>query len=651
MMHTIIVMRQYLATAVLIVTGLIASGCGDSATVNPVVELASLSVNPGTLQPAFSGGTTSYRVDLTSDRATVTVTAQPAVSGDTVTIDGQATTSRTITLDPPGETTVVNIVVSESTTSSRTYTVRLVRADRAGNNSLANLTVSPGTPPLAFNANTLNYSVAVGNTVNSVTVTPTLQDPLATMTVNGQATTSGQGRTITPLSPAGQSTTITIVVTAQNGTEKSYTIAVSRGVSNNNNLSALTVSPGSLDSAFTVNDTSYTVNLVASLPSNVTSVRVTPTLQDTTARMTVNGQAATSGQAQTASLPQAGSNTFFNIVVTAQNGTQKTYTVNFVRAALGANNNLSALTVGLSTSSPNLISFSPNTTSYTVDVGSGVGTIAVTPTLQDPAATLTVTSNGPGPITTFGQARTIPLRAAGLSTTINIVVKAQNGSEKPYTITLDRASPPPPSGNNNLSTLSVRVGNTGQTLSPTFDSNTTAYTVNVGSAVTSVTVAATLQDTAASMTINGQGTSSGVPSAPITLGEPESSTDIPIVVTAPNGVSKSYTITVKKRPSAPDLIPEDDSGLLPGQDSDNITNVTTPRFRIPQPEAGETLSLYVDGSQVASEFDQGANTLKPTAPLSDGLHSISYTVTNSASLVSPQSDPLEVTIDTVAPVR
>jgi hypothetical protein len=651
MVHTIIVMRQYLATAVLIVTGLIASGCGDSATVNPVVELASLSVNPGTLQPAFSGGTTSYRVDLTSDRATVTVTAQPAVFGDTVTIDGQATTSRTITLDPPGETTVVNIVVSESTTSSRTYTVRLVRADRAGNNSLANLTVSPGTPPLAFNANTLNYSVAVGNTVNSVTVTPTLQDPLATMTVNGQATTSGQGRTITPLSPAGQSTTITIVVTAQNGTEKSYTIAVSRGVSNNNNLSALTVSPGSLDSAFTVNDTSYTVNLVASLPSNVTSVRVTPTLQDTTARMTVNGQAATSGQAQTASLPQAGSNTFFNIVVTAQNGTQKTYTVNFVRAALGGNNNLSALTVGLSTSSPNLISFSPNTTSYTVDVGSGVGTITVTPTLQDPAATLTVTSNGPGPITTSGQARTIPLRAAGLSTTINIVVRAQNGSEKPYTITLDRASPPPPSGNNNLSTLSVRVGNTGQTLSPTFDSNTTAYTVNVGSAVTSVTVAATLQDTAASMTINGQGTSSGVPSAPITLGEPESSTDIPIVVTAPNGVSKSYTITVKKRPSAPDLIPEDDSGLLPGQDSDNITNVTTPRFRIPQPEAGETLSLYVDGSQVASEFDQGANTLKPTAPLSDGLHSISYTVTNSASLVSPQSDPLEVTIDTVAPVR
>jgi hypothetical protein len=350
-------------------------------------------------------------------------------------------------------------------------------------------------------------------------------------------------------------------------------------------------------------------------------------------------------------LPQAGSNTFFNIVVTAQNGTQKTYTVNFVRAALGGNNNLSALTVGLSTSSPNLISFSPNTTSYTVDVGSGVGTITVTPTLQDPAATLTVTSNGPGPITTSGQARTIPLRAAGLSTTINIVVRAQNGSEKPYTITLDRASPPPPSGNNNLSTLSVRVGNTGQTLSPTFDSNTTAYTVNVGSAVTSVTVAATLQDTAASMTINGQGTSSGVPSAPITLGEPESSTDIPIVVTAPNGVSKSYTITVKKRPSAPDLIPEDDSGLLPGQDSDNITNVTTPRFRIPQPEAGETLSLYVDGSQVASEFDQGANTLKPTAPLSDGLHSISYTVTNSASLVSPQSDPLEVTIDTVAPVR
>ena len=92
--------------------------------------------------------------------------------------------------------------------------------------------------------------------------------------------------------------------------------------------------------------TGYTVNLAATLPRNVTNVRVTPTLQDTTASMTVNGQAATSGQqAPPTPLPAPGSNTFINIVVTAQDGTPKSYSVNVVRAALGGNNNLSGLTV------------------------------------------------------------------------------------------------------------------------------------------------------------------------------------------------------------------------------------------------------------------------------------------------------------------
>ena len=87
---------------------------------------------PGTLQPAFSGGIIQYRVDVTTDIESVTITAQPAVAGDTVTINGQATTSRVITLDDAGTTTPVSIVVSESGTNSRTYTVLLVRSGLTG---------------------------------------------------------------------------------------------------------------------------------------------------------------------------------------------------------------------------------------------------------------------------------------------------------------------------------------------------------------------------------------------------------------------------------------------------------------------------------------------------------------------------------------
>ncbi|NJL16390.1 MAG: cadherin-like beta sandwich domain-containing protein [Nitrospira sp.] len=97
-----------------------AYGCADSATVNPVVELASLTVTPGTLQPTFNRSTTQYSVDLTSNIASVTITAQPAVAGDTVKINGVTTMSRVITLGAEGSTTSVNIVVSESDSNSRT---------------------------------------------------------------------------------------------------------------------------------------------------------------------------------------------------------------------------------------------------------------------------------------------------------------------------------------------------------------------------------------------------------------------------------------------------------------------------------------------------------------------------------------------------
>ncbi|MDH4087904.1 MAG: cadherin-like beta sandwich domain-containing protein [Nitrospira sp.] len=677
MMRTLTVVRQYLAAAFLIVIGLIAYGCGDSATVNPEAALGSLKVNNGpaeaTLEPSFNPATTSYTVNLSNNVTRVTITAQPGVAGDTVTIDGQTTGSREIDLGPTVRTLStkdVRIDVSNPPSSSRTYTIEFKRAGLDGNNSLRSLTVSPETPPIAFNKDTLIYTVSVLNSVDRVTVTPTLDDPAAaTMTVNGQSAISAQARTIT-LSGPSQTTTIPIVVTAQNSDQRIYTVNVIRAaLGGNNNLSGLTVSPGPLDGPFNANDLSYTVNVA----STVTSVTVTPRLQapiaDPTATLTVTSNGpqpiTTSGQARTIRLRDAGLSTTINILVRAPNGSQKPYTITVDRAAPpppSGNNNLSALTVRLSTSSPNLISFSPITTSYTVDVGSGVGTITVTPGLQapiaDPAATLAVTSNGPGPITTSGQSRTIPLRAAGLSTTINIVVRAPNGSEKPYTITVDREAPPPPSGNNNLSALTVTPPGTPL---PGFNSSTLTYTVNVGGDVQNVTVTATLQATAASMIINGTGTSSGVASAPITLGGPGSSTGISILVIAPNGSTKTYTVTVNKRPPAPDLIEADDTcklddtiggdptQCLPGTSrEDNITNRATPTFSMLLP-SGPGPSLFVDGSTVASEFDQSANTLKPTTPLPDGPHSIRYTVTNSAGLVSAQSDPLEVTIDTTAP--
>ena len=776
MKHPHICTGRSLAGMVLILFGLSAYGCGDSATVTEPASLGNLSVSEGTLTPRFSPDTTSYTVQLSTDVSSTTITATPRVAGDTIRINNQPVSSQTVTLDSPGAEESINIVVTETGTggTSKSYTVRVKRAPLAGDNSLANLTVSPGALSTPFDKNSLNYTVTVENTIGSISVTPTLSDPAATMTVNGQPAISGQPRAIT-LSGGGQVTTITITITAQDESTKSYVVAVSRGASNNNNLQGLATTPGTLDPPFRADRTSYTVNLLATLASNVTNVRITPRLQDTTATMTVNGKPATSGQAQTTLLPTPGSNVINNIIVVAENGTTKVYTVNVIRAPLGGNNNLERLTVSPAGLTP---SFIATTTSYTLDVGSGVRTVTVTPTLDDPAATLTVTSNGPQPITTSGQARTIPLRDAGLSTTINILVRAPNGSQKPYTIIVDRATPPPPSGNNNLSALTVRLSTSSPNLI-SFSLNTTSYTVDVGSGVRTITVTPTLDDPAATVTVtsNGQISTSGqtrtitlrdaglsttinilvralngsertytitvdraTPPPPsgnnnlsaltvspgtlspafsatrtrtdyvvndvsssatsilvtatpqdssatvlintqggnsrsIPLPTGPSTTEIDVLVRAPNGSEKIYSITVNQPApaappappaTAPDLITADDSCPLDqldedkdgitdecfsGSNDDNFTNVTTPRFGIPQPSAGHTPNLYVDGNKVGSVFDAANNTLQPITPLSgnnNGIqHSITSTVTSTATnLESQQSDPLTVTIST-----
>lgn len=533
---------HFLAMTLLIALGFNTYGCGDSATINPVVQLASLTVSPGTLQPAFTGGTTQYNVNLTSNVASVRITAQPAVAGDTVTINGQVTTSSDIPLGAAGTTTPVSIVVSESTTNSRTYTVLLVRAGLAGNNSLQSLVVSPGTLAPSFDPNVQAYTVDVANNVGSVTVTATLSDPAATMTVNGQAATSGQASLVS-LNGPGQSTVIPIVVTAQNGNPNTYLVTASRGTSGNNNLQRLIVSPGRLSPEFDPGTVGYTVNLSSSLPSNVTSMTVTATLQDSTASMTVNGQATNSGQARTTPLPAPGSNSFINIVVTAQNGTPKIYSVNVIRAALSGNNNLSALTVSPGTLTP---SFDSSTLNYTVNVNSNVANVAVSATKANSNAVMSGDVNAPAGTAT-GQT-TIQLGGPGTTTPVLINVTAPNGSSKTYRMNVTRRL----SSNNDLSALTVSPG----TLTPEFNASTLNYTVDVDSDVANVTVSATKADSNAVMSGSvTAGTGQATGQATIPLGGPGTDTPVSVTVTAPNGDVQTYSVIVSR------AVPSSDNNL------------------------------------------------------------------------------------------
>ena len=211
--------------------------------------------------------------------------------------------------------------------SQNTYIVTVNRTALGGNNNLQSLTVSPGSLAPPFTASTLSYTVNVASSVASVTVTAQPQDGGATVSINGQPTTSQS----VALGAEGSSTPIPIEVTAPNGSQKTYTVVVNRAVivlSGNNNLSGLVVSAGPLNPPFDPATTNYTVTTLTGAETTVTA-----TVADPTATLTINGSPATSG-AESPSIPLALGTNQISIVVTAENGTTKSYTVTITRIHL-----------------------------------------------------------------------------------------------------------------------------------------------------------------------------------------------------------------------------------------------------------------------------------------------------------------------------
>ena len=530
---------QWFVAVLFLAIGLSTYGCSDSVSVleNVEVPLSSLTVTPGSLRPAFFSNTTSYTVNAPTSADSVTVTATPKDSTTTMTINGIPTATgqgRSVLLGPPGSITSITIVLESLNGTESTYTVNVTRLLSSDNN-LSALDVTPGNLNPPFDPDIEDYTANVGVLVDSVTVSATKSDPNASMRIGSVTVPPGtaSGQATISLGAPGTPTPVSIEVTAPNGSKKSYAITVNR-LSDDNNLSALTVTPGALSPAFASN----TLNYTADVGTGVTAVTVVATKSNPNA--VLSGSIADPGAGQAtgqATIPLGGPGTAtpVTITVTAPNGNSKTYNITVNRAA-SSDNNLSALTVTSGALSP---PFASNTLDYIVNVATDVTEVTVTATKSDPNAVLSGSIADPGAGQATGQA-TIPLGGPGTATPVTITVTAPNGNSKTYNITVNRAA----SSDNNLSALTVTSG----ALSPPFASNTLDYIVNVATDVTEVTVTATKSDPNAvlSGSIADPGAGQATGQATIPLGGPGTATPVSITVTAPSGAFKTYSITVNR---------------------------------------------------------------------------------------------------------
>lgn len=537
--HTVL-----LATAI----GLGAAGCRDSVSVSePTVEvpLSTLIAPPGTLQPTFSSNTTSYMIEVSTSVNTVTVTATPRDSSTTMSINGLDTNpgqGRPITLSSSGPTTPITIVLTSQNGLESTYDILVRKVD----NTLSALSVTPpGTfSPPGFNPSTLTYQVEVTSGVSSVAVIATKADIHAV--ISGSVTAAAgvpTGNATIRLNEPGKATIVSIMVAVPNGEAKTYTIIVNR-LSGDNRLKALTVTPGTFNRPFDPIITDYLVDVA----EGVEKVTISATKSDINASMSGNLTAGSGIEADTQplNLGGQGTKTNFFITVAAPDPTvpPRTYKIIVERAA-SSNNNLSALNVTASSLDYPIDLNTPPP--YTVNVPTTVINVSVTATLEDTNATLEINLQG----TNSGVASPpITLGAPGSDTDIPVVVIAPNGTPKNYPVRVHRASP---ASNANLTSLVVTTSSSGH---PITLSDPQPYIVNVATNDSAVTVTATLEDTNATMTINGQSIPSGVPSPQIFLGDPGSNTDIIIIVTPQNqnpADAKTYAVTVHRDDPGPPL--------------------------------------------------------------------------------------------------
>lgn len=516
-------------------------------------------ISSGTLSPAFNASTTEYTVSVPNSVTTFSVT--PTLSNTTATMRvnfnvGSFTTitSGTASQDyilRTGSNSIEIRVTAEDGTTVKVYTIFITRAT-SNDASLSALTMSSGTLSPIFSPNTTTYSANVLSSVGVVTFTATASELNASLRIriNGNPyifTNNG--------SPSGGmvlnvgTNTVDIQITAQDGTTiKTYTITVNRPT-NIADLSALTISSGTLSPTFVGGITDYT----ASVTNLITGITVRPSIAVTNAMVRVNVNGGTfinvSNNANSSNLALNVGTNIINVQVTAADGvTVKTYKLTITRA-LSNNANLSNITFSVGFLNT---TFSGNIVTYSVLLQNNTTSITFTPTLGEANATIQYRVAGGTfiPISNGAASAAIPVSLG--SNIVDVLVTAQDGvTTKTYSINVIR-----PSNNADLSNLTFSAGS----LSPTFSSNVTEYVVTtiVNSSLTNLTVTPTLSDTNATIQVstwtgfagvteprglNGVSVSSGTASPP--FGLLGNSTIIEIRVFAQDGTtSKVYNIRV-----------------------------------------------------------------------------------------------------------
>ena len=422
-------------------------------------------------------------------------------------------------------------------------TVTAVDDDKSSDNDLRAMRITSVTLDPAFSADRTTYAANVPNSVSRVTVVAVASAGSAEVSITpADADANTRGHQVDLVTTAVN--TITIRVTAQDGAEKDYAVAVTR---------AKSVTPASF---------AFTDVTEAEPGAEVTSPAITVSgIEADNAPISVSsgGTLLVNGSVFTGNTVANGQTVAVRLRASSEFSTAKSATVTIggvsdefsvTTRAVSGNADLSSIGLSSGALDP---AVSAGRTEYTVRVGSGVNGIKVTPETAHSGARVKVNRGSYAAGGTQSPDIYFPF-GRGLSRfSIVITVRAEDGTEKRYTLRVSRHS-----RDAHLSGLVVEAGggelalgrSSGGSTVAGFDRGTMAYTVRVPQAATSVEVTPTTSDPRATVTVNGVAATrdAGGRLTAATVSVSTSPATVSVVVTPEDSSAptRTYTVTVEK---------------------------------------------------------------------------------------------------------
>ena len=590
---------------------------GATVTKGNAINLSTESVNTYQFTVrSESGVDKTYTILITREPSTATTLSKVTLnigtdssrscvmSGDTCKITVPAdTTNFTLTTEIPATSTISPVdgtpftfattestknitltVTAEDRTTTKDYTL-VVEREKSTVNTLDSVTITSGgvevgTWNQAFASGTNSYTVDVAGDVDTINIAATLTDPRAEIISGTGDHTLNVG-----------DNPITIRVKSESGAFNDYNIKVVRAKKTDNSLLDLTVD-GTTVPGFNKDILEYTLTNV---PNATTSILIGVTKSDTDATVAGTGRKALS----------TGPNTF-EVTVTAQDGTPRTYTIHVTRDK-NDEARLSSLVINGQTLDK---AFDRDTFDYEITVDATKDTLS-----PNEITAIPVDSN----------ATVVKDAALSLSTTMDnyyeINVTAEDGhTQKTYTIKVIR----PKSSDATLKAVNV----TGGSLSPAFSATNNSYTITLPTGSTNFDIEG----------IANVGTTQVFGNGSYTLADGT----VTLTTRAEDGTEGTYTFTITQALSNDATLASlsvTDHNLdktfgpaVLGYDIGNVTYGTTQLVVNAVPtNIDSTVQYFLDGVEQSSNIINipnilGAKQITVTVTAPDGETQESYTI-------------------------